>query len=561
MDLQNNLNSHVLRASVLSHFKTDNILIDLILGGIVMTLMNKIMEWIFKLKPYYILDKLRHFTRWGKKNEVLLIRKEYISSNYWDNRSSYPKSILAVYNYINKKNIVKTGTMRHVEYKSKQLSDINFMVETKEPIKITDDIFFMMYWGEDGRLVSDNNKGERTVEHKYSLYSYTKSMRDLMDFLTMCLEELEVDTVASLNNKPFYFMYDHKDENGLLFDEYSLDNDRSFDNIFFDQKLDIKNRLDFFINNREWYKSKGIPYTLGLMFSGKPGCGKTSTIKAIAKYTKRHVIDIPLAKIDSCRDLMNIFYGEEINNKKIPMNKRIYLFEDVDSILEVLKERENKDKETKEVSEDQNVLIQALISKKGVSNDKGKSNDKLNLGFFLNLIDGVLETPGRILILSTNHPEKLDRALVRPGRIDIKVHLEKCSKDMIRDILNHYYENDERVEESILDGLFDKNITPAELYQICFKYEKYNSFKNDILDNVDTVFNMYIDREEDEKLNNLLKISNINTKESKSCYKSLKRNLKPIKPIKSNFMDVDNNNDIADGDRNNNNSLSDSDSD
>jgi hypothetical protein len=531
MDFQNNLNSHVLRASILSHFKTDNILVDLILGGILMTIMNKLMEWMFKLKPYYILDKLRHFTRWGKKNEVLLVRKEYISSNYWDNRSSYPKSILAVYNYINKKNIVKTGTMRHVEYKSKQLSDINFMVESKEPIKITEDIFFMMYWGEDGRLVSDNNKGERTVEHKYSLYSYTKSMRELMDFLTVLLEELEVDTVATLNNKPFYFMFDRKDENGLLFDEYSLENDRSFDNIFFDQKLDIKNRLDFFINNREWYKSKGIPYTLGLMFSGKPGCGKTSTIKAIAKYTKRHVIDIPLTKIDSCRDLMNIFYGEEINNKKIPMNKRIYLFEDVDSILEVLKERENKEKETKEVSDDQNVLIQALISKKGVSsNDKGKSNDKLNLGFFLNLIDGVLETPGRILILSTNHPEKLDRALVRPGRIDIKVHLEKCSKDMIRDILHHYYDNDLEIEESILDGLFNKDITPAELYQICFKYEKYNSFKNDILDNVDVVFNMYIDRAEDEKLNNLLKMSYI---------KPSKRNPKRIKLNKINIEDVD----------------------
>ncbi len=326
-------------------------------------------------------------------------------------------------------------------------------------------------------------------------------------------------------------MFDRKDENGLLFDEYSLENDRSFDNIFFDQKLDIKNRLDFFINNREWYKTKGIPYTLGLMFSGKPGCGKTSTIKAIAKYTKRHVIDIPLTKIDSCRDLMNIFYGEEINNKKIPMNKRIYLFEDVDSILEVLKERENKEKETKEVSDDQNVLIQALISKKGVSSaDKGKSNDKLNLGFFLNLIDGVLETPGRILILSTNHPEKLDRALVRPGRIDIKVHLEKCSKSMIRDILNHYYENDAEIEESILEGLYNKDITPAELYQICFKYEKYNMFKTEILDNVDAVFNMYIDRDEEEKLNNLLKMSYI---------KPSKRNPKRIKHNKINIEDVD----------------------
>jgi hypothetical protein len=537
----------VLRASILSHFKTDNILIDLILGGIVMTMMNKLIEWIFKLQPHYILDKLRHFIRWSKKNEVLLIRKEYISSNFWDNRSSYPKSILAVYNYINKKNIVKNGTMRHVEYKSKQLSDINFMVESKEPIKITDDIYFMMYWGEDGRLVSDNNKGERTVEHKYSLYSYTKSMRELMEFLTMCLEELELDTVASLNNKPYYFMFDKKEDSVLLFDEYSLENDRSFDNIFFDQKDDIKNRLDFFINNRDWYRQKGIPYTLGLMFSGKPGCGKTSTIKAIAKYTKRHVIDIPLTKIDSCRDLMNIFYGEEINNKKIPMNKRIYLFEDIDSILEILKEREIKDKEVKDVSDDQNVLIQALISKKGVSSlDKGKSNDKLNLGFFLNLIDGVLETPGRILILSTNYPEKLDRALVRPGRIDIKIHLEKCSKNMIRDILHHYYENNVEIEESILDGLYSKDITPAELYQICFKYTTYNCFRNDLLDNLDFVFNMYIDREEEAKLNMLLKKSNEQTSPVSSKSSKKNKRTKQVKydvkdDVKDDVMEVDNN--------------------
>ena len=557
MDLQNNLNSHVLRASILSHFKTDNILIDLILGGIVMTMMNKLIEWVFKLQPYYILDKLRHFIRWNKKNEVLLVRKEYISSNFWDNRSSYPKSILAVYNYINKKNIVKTGTMRHVEYKSKQLSDINFMVESKEAIKITDDIYFMMYWGEDGRLVSDNNKGERTVEHKYSLYSYTKSMRELMDFLTMCLEELEVDTVASLNNKPYYFMFDKKDDVSLLFDEYSLENDRSFDNIFFDQKDDIKNRLDFFINNRDWYRQKGIPYTLGLMFSGKPGCGKTSTIKAIAKYTKRHVIDIPLTKIDSCRDLMNIFYGEEINNKKIPMNKRIYLFEDIDSILDILREREIKDKEFKDVPDDQNVLIQALISKKGVSSaDKGKSNDKLNLGFFLNLIDGVLETPGRILIISTNYPEKLDRALVRPGRIDMKIHLEKCSKNMIRDIVHHYYENNAEIEDSILDGLYSKDITPAELYQICFKYTTYNCFRNELLDNLDFVFNMYIDREEEAKLNMLLKKSN--EQMSPSSSKSSKRN-KRIKPVKYDIMQVDNNN--SNSNSNSDNRHSDNDSD
>lgn len=504
----------ILRGTILSHLKTDNIFIDILLGGLIMTLMTKCMEWVFKIQPMYILNNLRHSFKCHKKNEIVLIRKEYISSSFWDTKITYPKSILGIYNYINKKNIVKTGSIKHIDTKQKH-TDVSFMVESSTPIELEPDIFFMMNWGEDGKLVIDNNKGERTIEHKYSLYSHKKSIKELMDFLTKCIEEFDFDTIVSLNNKPCYFMYDKKEDGNLRFDEYLLEHDRNFDNIFFDQKNSIKERLDFFMNNREWYRKKGIPYTLGLMFSGKPGCGKTSTIKAIAKYTNRHIIDIPLTKIDNCRDLMNIFYGEEINEKKIPMNKRIYLFEDIDSILDILKEREQKDKDIKPGSslEEQNtVLLKALVDKndtfkKSSVMDKIGGNDKLNLGFFLNLIDGVLETPGRILILSTNHPDKLDRALVRPGRIDMKIHMEKCSKQMIYDIIKHYYEIDEYSEYTIVQKLYEKEITPAELYQICFKYSSCNSFNTALNKDMNSVFDLYIDREEEAKLNQLSKLT------------------------------------------------------
>jgi SpoVK/Ycf46/Vps4 family AAA+-type ATPase len=486
-----------------------------------MTLVNKLIEWVFKINMTNMLSKVQNKFNFMKKNEILLIRKEFISSSFWDCRVTYPKSILSIFNYINKHDIIKKGTMRHLEHRSAYLNqkDVQYMIETREPVKLAEEIYFAMYWGEDGRLVSDNNKGDRTVEHKYSLYSYTKTMRELMDFLNSCVAELELDTINGLSNRPFYFMYDKKEDGQLHFDEYTLDNDRSFDNIFFDQKDDLKERIDSFVNNREWYRKKGIPYTLGLMFSGKPGCGKTSTIKAIAKYTKRHIIDVPLTKIDNCRDLMNIFYGEEINGKKIPMNKRIYLFEDIDTILDVLKEREVKEKDvpaTNADKEEKAMLLQALMSKKGVVNsEKSKNNsaDKLNLGFFLNLIDGVLETPGRILIISTNYPEKLDRALVRPGRIDMKIHMEKCSKLMIRDIVQHYYEDilDEQLSENIVEGLYSREVTPAELYQICFKYKKIRDFEKDMSGDVGILFDKYIDREEETKLQILGKMSNTMT--------------------------------------------------
>lgn len=529
MATQGAFGTDILRGTILSHLKTDNIFFDILLGGLVMTLMNKFMESILKISPVQYYKSLRQYLRCGKKNEIVLVRKEYISSNFWDTKVYYPKSILGIYNYINKKNIVKNGSVKHVETKNKQLIDVAYMVESSVPIEVEKDIFFVMNWGEDGKLVIDNNKGERTVEHKYSLYSYKKSIKELVLFLNTCISELEEDTIVHLNNKPCYFMYDKKEDGILRFDEYPLQNDRSFENIFFDQKEEVKNRLDFFINNREWYKKKGIPYTLGLMFSGKPGCGKTSTIKAIAKYTKRHIIDIPLTKIDNCRDLMNIFYGEEINEKKIPMNKRIYLFEDVDSILDILKEREIKEKETKPSTplEEQNTaLLKALVDTNKATNkafEKIGSNDKLNLGFFLNLIDGVLETPGRILILSTNYPEKLDRALVRPGRIDMKVHMEKCSHQMIRDIIKHYYEQSMYTEDSIVESLYAKDITPAELYQICFKYQSYDQFKNELLEDTDAVFEMYIDREEEAVLEQLSKKIVIKSS-SMGNMRSLKKN-------------------------------------
>lgn len=496
---QTRLQTDLLRANILSNIKTDNIILDMLLGGIVITLLNNVIQTILKLNIFYKLSKLFHF-KWNKKNEILLTRKEYLSTKHWDTKIIYPKSILSIFNYINKNHLVQSGTMKHTDYKIKTntgVDEINFMIDTKTPIHLKDNIYFEMECSDDGRMIIENNKGEKTIEYVYSLYSYKKSLKELGQFLNDRIEDLDRDLIYSLNKKPVYFIYDKNSEGNYYFDEYPLENDRNFDNIFFDDKDSLKNRIDFFMNNREWYRKKGIPYTLGLMFSGKPGCGKTSTIKAIAKYTNRHIIDIPLNKVENCRDLMNIFHCKEINGKKIPMNKRIYLFEDIDTIIEVLKEREREVNESIIQQVDPNVVTQIQKSPKALV-IQNKQNDKLNLGFFLNLIDGVLETPGRILILSTNYPDKLDKALVRPGRIDMKIHLEKCSKKMIGDILEHYYSICMNQNNKIIDLLYDKELTPAELYQFCFKFTSLEQLVDTIEnDGIDVVFNKIINREEE----------------------------------------------------------------
>ena len=69
---------------------------------------------------------------------------------------------------------------------------------------------------------------------------------------------------------------------------------------------------------------------LGLLFYGHPGCGKTSTIKAIANMTKRHIVSVPLKNINTASDLHSVFFGLKLNNRSVKINKRLYVLEDID---------------------------------------------------------------------------------------------------------------------------------------------------------------------------------------------------------------------------------------
>lgn len=97
------------------------------------------------------------------------------------------------------------------------------------------------------------------------------------------------------------------------------------------------------------------------------------------------------------------------------------------------------------------------------------NRDKLTLGFVLNLLDGILETPNRVLIMTTNHPEKLDPAFTRPGRVDINLRVGYCTPQMFEEMYNFFYDKSED-----FSGLtFKGDITPAKFSQIL-----QNNFNN-----------------------------------------------------------------------------------
>ena len=101
-----------------------------------------------------------------------------------------------------------------------------------------------------------------------------------------------------------------------------------------------------------------------------------------------------------------------------------------------------------------------------------------NLSYLLNILDGINETPGRIIIMTTNRPEVLDEALIRPGRIDIKINFTKSIEEHIKDILYFYWKVDDstklkkiifNTDLKALNNIF----TPAEIIDFCRKTSNY----------------------------------------------------------------------------------------
>jgi SpoVK/Ycf46/Vps4 family AAA+-type ATPase len=94
--------------------------------------------------------------------------------------------------------------------------------------------------------------------------------------------------------------------------------------------------------------------------------------------------------------------------------------------------------------------------------------EKITLAALLNILDGVLECPGRILIMTSNHPEKLDPALIRPGRIDIMANFGRCTDREVVQITEGITET--KFPEHLKKYVPTDYLTPAEVSQIILKY-------------------------------------------------------------------------------------------
>ena len=323
-----------------------------------------------------------------------------------------------------------------------------------------------------------NNTLEEATRIELKLVSNVYNVEELMRRCDKLHLQYEDKKQGKSLEKLFFCNYRGVKKGKEIYDISSFSSNCSIDNLFFEEKEKVLSYIHFFQNNKEWYKKRGRPYTLGLCSHGPPGCGKTSFEKALALHLQRHLILIDFDKICSEEELINIFYNPKIGPYKIPNEKRLYIFPDIDKTTDILYKEQYKTnihEKTKIYKKLMDKIQQRKISGDEDDDNGGEdisvgNSETINLSQILNIIDGIMERTGQIFIMSANHPEKLDEAILRPGRIDCMIHFREFTTPLLKQFIHNFFNSVSEEFNIFLDfheKELDYKFTPSKLFEIC----------------------------------------------------------------------------------------------
>ena len=358
-----------------------------------------------------------------------------------------------------------------------------------QPIRFYEDfnVYFQHSLEHQKSQDKDDQKEQKQTQHdkiEITITSKTKTSQEIHEYLEKLHNEYAswLDIIQEGKKRYICFSKLNEKDNTSWFVNYDFNTTKSFDNLFFEHKQDLINRLDFYKHTSE-YARLGIPHTLGLLFHGEPGCGKTSTIKAIAKYLNRSIICINMKHVKTIDELRYLFlsnfvsFGASVNGLYCLNKNRIYVFEEIDCSTEDIDNpfldreiiKSITDKENTHNKDSESMSIIKELIKDEDKKQPSISKHKITLGEVLELLDGISEPDDRIIIFTTNQPERLDKALIRPGRIDLQIQFKKLRRVDINNLFKVWFNRD--IGKKQLNQIKDYCLSQAEFGKLCFDYK------------------------------------------------------------------------------------------
>ncbi|KPA85722.1 hypothetical protein ABB37_00091 [Leptomonas pyrrhocoris] len=344
----------------------------------------------------------------------------------------------------------------------------------------------------------------------------------------------------------WFYSYCGEAEGKVFFQQYVLRSNKGFDTLFFPRRDATLTLIDQFVQRRGRFAVEGFPQKLGFLLYGPAGTGRHTFVKALAAYTGRHIVSVPLPKLRTNQQLYDIFFVRDFraeengSAQRLRMEDVIFLFDDVDASEPVVCARAARrvvqrraaarltaregdgdgdggaltncviEMDTSSsrpvLRAEESALPLAMLmdlvlggvaaaggSGAGAGGDAGSTKeegaggasdgghgkrkkgkrdagaggakggdavgpdalgghlfgmndmlsgehkDKLDLAGLLNVLDGVVDAPGRMVVMITEHPEWLDPALIRPGRFSARLRFDYIEMAALVSMLGLYY--------------------------------------------------------------------------------------------------------------------------
>ena len=182
-----------------------------------------------------------------------------------------------------------------------------------------------------------------------------------------------------------------------------------------------------FFSRREWYGRMGVPWRRGYLLYGPPGTGKTSVAYALAGELRLKLCAMSLSNAKLTDAMLS-------NQLQSTPPRSLILIEDIDSFF----------------------------------NAREKQDTRITISFsgLLNALDGVGAQEGRIIVLTTNHRERLDPALIRPGRIDVEIELGNADAQQLQGMLLRFFPEAQAHAARLAADYPDGALSPAQMQKI-----------------------------------------------------------------------------------------------